>query len=165
MAIAKFKSLKLWGSLYFLTYGIFIEAGSLPPEASRFLGWIFYPYCLSMVVLGPLLAWKLASLARFRLMTVCLLIPLVPAFTLGIYYLPNFVPFYYGHLRYDWSEDFNQALQSICKLSLLVTGTWLFVAFVRDSSIVGDAAKGDLPPAGVPHKGVKKSSGAQAAPE
>ncbi len=132
MTTAKFKSLKLWGSLYFLTYGTFIEAGSLPHEASRFLGWVFYPYCLSMLVLGPLLAWKLASLTRSRIVTICLFIPLAPALILGLYYLPNFVPFYYGHLRYDWSEDFNQALQSICKLFLLVTGAWLLAAFARE---------------------------------
>ncbi len=152
MTTAKFSSLKLWGSLYFLTFGTFIEAGSLPPEASRFLGWVFYPYCLTMLVLGPLLAWKLANRTRSRIMTVFLLIPLVPALTLGLYYLPYFVPFSYGHLRFHWSEDFNQALRSICKLFLLVTGAWLFAAFVRDSSVVGDAAKGDLPTAGVSPK-------------
>ena len=82
-------------------------------------------------------------------MTFCLFVPLAPALILGLYYLPWFVPFSYGHLRFHWSEDFNQALRSICKLSLLVAGTWLFSTFVRDCSVVGDAAKGDLPAAGV----------------
>jgi hypothetical protein len=119
--------IRMAAGAYFLSYGLVIEAGSLPPEAAAYIGWIYYPYLLSIVALGFGIAWKVSRFSHSRSLQAAMM-GIGGLFMVAVlYFVPWFIPFEYGDLRWGWSVGFNLAVKTAFKAAMIILGTALLV--------------------------------------
>ena len=148
---SKLMSVKLWGGLYLLTYGVMLEATYF---AARYATPFKWAYNLAILCAAVALGLKLANwakpVAKFAWPVVFVIA--TGAVALGLFYLPWVLPTYYGDVRFGWPEHFNRALQSVFKLALIIGGTCLLIAYLRSHSAVTEPTDAQSPTAGVPPK-------------
>jgi hypothetical protein len=148
---SKLLSVKLWGGLYLITYGVTLEAAYFAFHYAIFFHWA---HNMAIFCFALFLGLKAANWVKpaVKLAWPVVLILVTGAVALGLLYLPWVLPFYYGDLRFGWSEHFNMALQSAFKLVLITSGTCLLIAYIGDRSTSAKLAGTHSSTVGVPPK-------------
>lgn len=154
-------SLKLWGGLYLLTYGVMLEVAYFAARYATPFKWAFN---LAIFCVAAAVGWKLAHWSKPAVKFAWPVVFVIGAgaVAFGLFYLPWVLPTYYGDIRFGWPEHVNRALQSVFKLALIIGGTCLVIAYARNRSSATEPTDAQSPTAGVPPKGVKESSAPQA---
>jgi hypothetical protein len=126
-------SVKLWVGLYLLTYGVMLETTYF---AARYAMPFKWAYNLAIFCAAVALGVKLANWAKpvVKFAWPVVFIIGTGAVASGLFYLPWVLPTYYGDVRFGWPDHFNRALQSVFKLALIIGGTCLLIACLRNRS-------------------------------
>ncbi len=145
-------SLKLWGGLYLLTYGVMLEVAYFAARYATPFKWAFN---LTIFCVATAVGWKLAHWAKpvFKVGWPVFVIIAAGAVACGLFYLPWVLPTCYGDVRFGWPEHVNRALQSVFKLASIIGGTCLLGAYAHMRASASAPTGAQPPTAGVPHKG------------
>jgi hypothetical protein len=150
--LSKLVSLRLWGGLYLLCYGLLLEVAY---SAARYELPFQWAYHLALLGFSASLSWKLSNLIKpvVKFVWPVMFIVGTGALALGFFYLPWVLPTFYGDVRFGWPEHVVRALQGAHKLVLIIGGVYLLTSYLR-SVLQRIKPKDDQPAtAGVPPKG------------
>jgi len=130
MLCKDFASLKLWGAIYMLCYGLVLFIAS---SAARYELAFRWGYDFAVIGFSATLSWKLSRLFRdnkfLRLITFLLGLGLI---SLGLFYLPWSLPTYYGDVRFGWTKHTVDTLNLIFRILLIIGGVCALFWFFSD---------------------------------